>query len=195
MKFVDLSEHLRSLRPGRSHSAAMRVMEVWQAAIKCPKNGIGEIFYNETRLPSPFLGLFSRWKIAGGQDIAEIFVHKPHPSSHKRRLEPHWKELVIIKELMHCWSPKASFVGTPSTAETLVNTLTAPLGPFVGMGKSDYGALLAAAEVILPCSLVRAAMDKGKEPAQIAHEHGLHPEIMAFICRHDTLDMMAKGSL
>lgn len=198
MKFVELSSHLRKLRQdktGRAPSAAMRVMEVWQAAIACQVNGISDIFYNETKLPAPLLGFFSRMRNADGREVADIFVHRPHPSSTKRRLAPHWKEFVIIKELMHCWSPSSTYVGSPDAAAELINTLNTPSGPFGAMAASDYMALLAAAEVIMPCSQIKAAMEKGKDSDQLAHEQGVHTEIMGYICRHDIMEQRLDGSL
>jgi hypothetical protein len=192
MKFVELGKHLRKLRQdatGLSPLGAMRVMEVWQAAIRCPLNGISTIYYNETRLPAPLLGFFARLGGAQkGADIADIYVHKPHPHAHKRRLESHWKEFVIIKELMHCWSPKATYVGTSAQAAELLTTLNAPSGPFGAMAAADYMALLAAAEVIMPCSIIQEKLAAGKDITQFAHEQGLHPEIMAYISRHDILE-------
>lgn len=199
MKFVQLGQHLRRLRQeqtGRGPFSAMRVMEVWDAAIRCPDNGISRIFYNETRLPAPLLGFFARLRNDElGENIADIYVHRPHPHSNKRRLEPHWKEFVIVKELMHCWSPAGTYVGTPEKAAELLTTLNTPSGPFGAMAVADYMALLAAAEVIMPCAMIRHELKLGKEINQIAHEQGLHPEIMAYICRHDIMDQRLDGGL
>lgn len=191
MKFVDLSQHLRQLRSdaaGRNVNGAMNAMQVWQAAEMCPKNGISKVYYNETRMPAPLLGFFARMRGKDGEgDIADIYVHRPHPHAHKRRLEPHWKEFVIIKELMHCWSPESTYVGTPAQAAELLTTLNSS-GPFGAMAISDHIAILAAAEVIMPCAVIKNALASGKELAQLAHEQGLHPEIMAYIGQHDMLD-------
>lgn len=198
MKIVELSKHLRDLRivrTGRPVTAAMRVLEVWQGALDCDTNGISEIFYYETSLPSPLLGFFSRLKMDGAGDRATIFVHRPHGKSIKRRLEPHWKEFVIIKELMHCWSPQSSFVGTPKKAAELLSDLNTPSGPFGTMAKADYIALLAAAEVILPSKQIRADLARGKDFQQIGHEHGLHPDVAKYICQHDVLEARLKESL
>lgn len=198
MKFVDLSQHLRELRnnsSGRKPSAAMRGMEVWKAAIKCPDNGISAVFYNETKLPAPAYGFFSRLGDGNGNFIADIYVHKPHHKSEKRRLAPHWKEFVLIKELMHCWSPLSTYVGSPQAAAELLDTLNIPSGPFGRIAIADFIAVLAAAEVVLPYDIVKAAMGAGKETAQIAHEHGLHPEIVAYICRHDIMEERLIGCL
>lgn len=198
MKFTDLSKHLRQLREdrtGRPPTAAMRVMEIWQAALDCQTNGISRILYNEARLPSPLLGSFFRLRQAGQGDIADIYVHKPFPGSNKRRLDPHWKEFVIIKELMHCWSPEKTYVGTPAAAADLLSDLNTPSGPFSMVAKSDHVALLAAAEVILPGAQVRRALHQGKDSTQIGAEHGLHPAVAAYICRHDIIEERIRGSL
>ncbi|MCE2747366.1 MAG: hypothetical protein LW715_00875 [Rhodobacter sp.] len=199
MKFVELGKHLRKLRheaTGRSPLAAMSAMEVWQAAIRCPDNGISTIYYNETRLPAPLLGTFVRLRgPQKGADIAYIYVHRPHHQSPKRRLAPHWKEFVIIKELMHCWSPEATYTDTSAKAAELLTTLNTPSGPFGAMAVADYMALLAAAEVIMPCDLIQEKLAAGKDANQLAHEQGLHPEVMAYICRHDILGQRVNGSL
>ena len=96
---------------------------------------------------------------------------------------------------MHYWSPAETYVGTPSAAAELLTTLNAASGPFGAVATSDYMALLAAAEVIMPCALIRDAMDRGKEVNQLATEQGLHPEIMAYVCRHDIMEQRINGSL
>lgn len=198
MKFVDLGLHLRELRSaaaGRNIAGAMRVMEVWQAAENCPKNGIAKILFNETRMPAPLLGFFARMKEdATGMDIADIYIHKPHPHAHKRRLAPHWKEFVVIKELMHCWSPSPTYVGTPAQAAELLTTLNSS-APFGAMASADYRALLAAAEVIMLCEQIRRELDAGKEVAQIAHENGLHVDVMRYISQHDMMLSRQTGCL
>jgi len=169
-------------------------MEVWDAAIACPNNGITQIYYSETKLPAPGLGFFARMIRNGEGDTAEIFTHRPHPSSQKRRLSQHWKEFVIIKELMHCWSPRLTYVGDPSAAADLLTDLNT-LSPVGAVAISDLGALLAAAEVIMPCWLIKEMIAKGKTVPQIAAEQGLHPDVMAAICRHDLMEQRLTGSL
>jgi hypothetical protein len=199
MKIVDLGKHLRKLRhdrTGRALNAAMRVGEVWQGALDCDSNRISQIFYYETRLPSPLLGFFSRLEKEDSGDIATIFVHRPYPKSNKRRLAQHWKEFVIIKELMHCWSPRSSYVGTPEEVAELLSDLNTPSGPFgTPMAKSDYMALLAAAEVILSGELTKRELAQGKDFQQIGHEHGLHPDVAKYICRHDIIEARLSESL
>ena len=197
MKFVDLSRHLRQLRSdrtGRLASSAMNAIEVWQGALECPQNGIGQIYYNDANLPAPLLGFFARMRGPLG-DVADIYVHKPHGKSNKRRLARHWKEFVIIKELMHCWSPTRTYNGTANVAADLLSDLNTPSGPFGVTAQADYVAILAAAEVILPGAPVKKAIAQGKEIAQIAVEHALHPELVAYICRHDILEARMHGSL
>ncbi len=195
MKFVELATHLRALRQNRPPEAAMSVMEVWSAAIACPLNGVSQVVLNEARLPSPLLGFFSRLQSQGKGDIAAIYVHKPHPKQHKRRMEKHWIEFVIIKELMHCWSPVATYVGTPKGAADLLTSLNTPSGPFGAPAKSDYMAILAAAEVIMPWSQIADAQRRGKDLIQLGHEHGLHPHIMGYISQHDMMENRKTGSL
>jgi hypothetical protein len=146
MKYVDLAQHVHELRFARSKrtiGVAMRVMEVWNAAIDCPKNGITEICYYETALPRPFDGLFARLNDSSGlRGIAAIFVHKSLPK--------HWKEFVAIKEMMHCWSPGKSYVGTPEDVARLVVALSARTPRYSPRVAADHAAVLAAAEVMLP---------------------------------------------
>lgn len=170
-------------------------MEVWKGALECPKNGITEIFCNDARLPAPVYGAFFRLNGPDGSSVADIYLHRPRDDSNKRRLPAHWREFMLIKELMHCWSPPETFVGTPDKAAELLTDLNTLSGPFGSMAQSDIIAVLAAAEVVLPYELCRHEMGRGKEPEQIGHEQSIHPAIAAYICRHDILEWRKDGCL
>ena len=189
MKYVDLAQHihgLRAKRTGRPIGAAMRVSEVWNAAIDCPQNGISEILYYETNLPRPFAGMFFRLvDSTANREIAAIYVEK--------NLDNHWKEFIAIKEMMHCWSPGKSYVGTPKDAEHLVDELCSKSGPYTPKVIADSSAIHAAAEVMLPHFTVERQLALGMDSKQIAFSHGLHPEITEMICRFDLLHKRKNG--
>ena len=189
MKYVDLSQHLHELRAaktGRPIGASMLLSEVWTAALDCPRNGISEIRYFETDLPTPFDGAFFRLR-NDSLEIAAIYVQKDH--------DLHWREFIAIKELMHCWSPHKTYVGTPQAAKDLVSALTRKNGPYMPNVAEDNGAVLAAAEVILPHSTARWHLDRGHDTKQIAASQNLHIDVVDMICRHDILAARLNGSL
>jgi hypothetical protein len=193
MKFVDLAQHLhelRAARTGRPIGAAMTVFEVWNAAIDCTTNGISEILYFEAELPRPFDGMFFRLNESGGsREKAVIFVDK--------RLEKHWKQFVAIKEMMHCWSPGKSYVGTADDAKSLVEALSSKTSAsrYTQSVAADNSAILAAGEVILPHFTVERYIKQGMDFAQIAFSQGLHPDIAEIICRLDMLHARKSGQL
>lgn len=191
MKYVDLSQHLHELRfkrTGRAIGAAMSLMEVWNAAIDCHLNGISEIRYYETSLPRPFDGLFVRMvKSDQSSTIGVIYVDKNQPK--------HWREFAAIKELMHCWSPGKTYVGTPEEAKNLIDALNTQTGRYSSIAASDEGAVHAAAEVMLPHYTVERHLGLGHDYQQIAASHGLHPEVAQMICRFDLLHKRKNGNL
>lgn len=188
--FVELSEHiheLRAARTGRSPGFAMRYGEVWQSALDCPKNGISEIFlYEDIEIPKPFSGMFVRL-VTDNTNHGLVFVD--------RNLDEHWREFAIVKELMHCWSPGHTFVGTPAAVKDLVAAHVAAATPYPASLASDNKAILAAAEVILPSYSAERYLGLGKDFAQIAFECGLDETLVSFICRHDMLQARKNGHL
>ena len=197
MTFVELSKYLRQMRAnrsGRPFSAAMRAMEVWQCAIECESNGVAEIIYSEVRLPRPFDGVFSRHRpIGGGGDLVEIFVHRPN--SKAKQIPSHWKEFIVIKELMHCWSPASTFQGTPAAVSDLVNDLNTPASRYGTGAAADQSAIFAASEVILDHETVERSLAEKVSLDEIAVRHGLHPEIVNFICQHHFMAERKSGRL
>lgn len=191
MRFSELSQHIHELRYASTKRAIGRGMsftEVWHAAISCPKNGVDSILYYETDLPKPFHGVFTRLEDnKTGETIVAIYVHKS--------LEQHWKEFVATKELMHCWSPGETRVGTLETSKQLVTSLTTKQGPYTPNAIADAAAVHAAAEVILPHYTAERHLEQGQDFAQIAFSHGLHQEIVEMICRHDMLQERKNGTL
>lgn len=192
MKFVDLSQHLRELRfrrSGREMHSAMTAIEVWKGALECQHNGIGQIVLKETALPRPFDGMFARMKSRGepALDLGVVFLGESVPT--------HWVEFVVIKELMHCWSPKNTFVGDPDEVAQLVTALNMRSTRYTANVASDLLAIQAAAEVILPHYVVDRALSTGVEIIELGHRHGLHPEVAELICRHDILSLRRNGSL
>lgn len=191
MKYVELSQHLHELRhqrTGRVIGAAMSVVEVWNAAIDCNLNDISEIRYRETKLPRPFDGQFVRMTNADEtRAIGVVYVDRDLPK--------HWKEFVAIKEMMHCWSPGSTWVGTPTSAASLVNALNSKSSRYTAIAAADRGAVLAAAEVILPHYAVERHLGLGHDYLQIASSHGLHPEVAEMICQFDVLQQRKNGHL
>lgn len=191
MKYVELAQHLhelRAARTGRPVGAGMSVMEVWSSLIESPKTGVTEIRYFEADLPRPFDGLFARLnRTEGPGEVAAIYVRK--------NLEPHWKEFVAIKEMMHCWAPGKTYDGTPSDAKNLVEALCSKAGRYTPSVAVDMGAILAAAEVILPSFTVERHLKLGHDFSQIAASHGIHPDIAEMICRFDLLHNRKNGEV
>lgn len=190
MKFSELSQHIHELRyeaTGRAIGRGMRCMEVWSAALKCPKNGVDAIRYYEADLPEPVHGVFSRLDHKDGTTYAVIYVQKT--------LDQHWKEFITIKELMHCWSPGDTRVATREASRLLVKALTTKQGPYTPNVAADSAAVFAAAEVILPHYTVERHIAEGIDFEEIAVRHGLHPAITKMICQHEVLQARKNGSL
>jgi hypothetical protein len=191
MKYVDLAQHLHELRAsqsGRAVGAAMTMVEVWSALIASPTTGIAEVRYFEASLPRPFDGLFVRLRSDDeAREIAAVYVEKSLPN--------HWREFVAIKEMMHCWSPGLTYDGTPADAKNLVDALCNKAGRYTPSVVADKGAILAAAEVILPSFTVERHLKLGHDWAQIASSHGLHPDVVEMICRFDILHNRRNGEI
>lgn len=190
MKFSELSQHIHELRyqaTGRAIGRGMRCMEVWSAAIVCPKNGVDAIRYYEADLPSPVHGVFTRLDHEDGTTIAVIYVQKA--------LDKHWKEFITIKELMHCWSPGETRVATSESSRLLVKALTTKQGPYTPNVAADSAAVFAAAEVILPYYTVERHLGEELDYQEIAVRHDLHPDIVKMICAHEVLQARKNGSL
>lgn len=190
MKYSELSQHIHELRyaaTGRAIGRGMSFTEVWSAAIACPKNGVDDIRYYETNLPKPFHGLFARLEHENGKTIVAIYVHE--------KLDQHWKEFVATKELMHCWSPGETRVGTLEASKQLVTSLITKQGPYTPNAMADDAAVHAAAEVILPHYTAERHLEQGHDFAQIAFSHGLNQEIVEMICRHDMLQIRKNGTM
>lgn len=191
MKFSELSQHIHELRyeqTGRQIGRGMTVAEVMQAALMCPKNGVDAIKYYEANLPKPIDGKFARLDNKENNDtIAAIYVRKALPEQ--------WREFVAIKELMHCWSPGSTRVGSAAAARQLVKSLTTKQTAYTPNVAADDAAVYAAAEVILPHYTVERHRDEGLDFQEIAHRHGLHVEVVEMICRHDVLHTRKEGTL
>ncbi|WP_028710999.1 hypothetical protein [Paracoccus pantotrophus] len=190
MRFVELAEHLHNLRlekSGRPAGAAMTVSEVWNGVYASSKTSISELRYYEAELPRPFDGMFVRLRADDESERALILVHKHLPK--------HWKEFAAIKEMMHCWSPPQTFVGSPESVKKLVSALCDKKGRYTPSVAADSGAILAAGEVILPHYRVERHIEQGHDAAAIANAHGLHPEVAELICRLDFLHHRKNGSL
>ena len=190
MKFSELAQHIHELRyeaTGRAIGRGMSCSEVWNAALKCPKNGVDDVRYYEADLPKPVHGLFVRLDHKDGRTIAVIYVQKS--------LDRHWKEFVTIKELMHCWSPGITRVATHEASRLLVKALTTKQGPYTPNVAADSAAVFAAAEVILPHYTVERHIAEEIDFIEIATRHGLHSEIVEMICRQEVLQARKNGSL
>jgi hypothetical protein len=166
----------------------MTVSEVWSAAIDCPNNGISEVIVKEANLPTPFDGLFARMSDAGGtREKAVIYV--------RRNLEAHWQEFVAVKEMMHCWSPGKTYVGTTQNAKHLVSALVNRAGKYTSSAAADDNAIFAAAEVMLPHYTLERHIAQETEVAEIALQHNLHHDIADMICRIELLPRRKNGHL
>jgi hypothetical protein len=159
----------------------MSHVEVWQCIAESQLTEIKEVLYFDRQLPNRFDGLFVR---AG--TTALILTDC--------RLPKHFKEFVAIKEMMHCWSDPDAYVKTPTEAGALVESLIGK-GRYTASVAADNGAILAAAEVILPHGQVEWHHSVGHDHAQIAVHHNLHPEIVELICRFDVLHARKNGHL
>lgn len=191
MRFIELSEYLHQLRfeqSGRGIGYRMTAMEIWTLAQNCKKNGITKVFVKEACLPPSFDGTFARMTSeAGDGDICYIFINE--------ELDNHWKEFVIAKELMHCWSPGKTYIGEPDKAANLVEALTARSGKYTAAVAADAGAIVAAAEVILPHYTLERDFARELPLEEIASRHNLHPDVAKTICSIDLMNMRKSGCL
>jgi len=189
LKYTDLSQHLHLLRhnaTGRPVGAAMSVVEVWNAIIASELTSIEEIRFFEAELPSPCDGLFTRLlNSKDGNEVAAVYVRKD--------LDKHWKEFVAIKEMMHCFTPGSKYINGPKDAAGLVEALASRSPRYTPAVAADDGAILAAAEVILPHYTVERLMQAGQDLTQIAHHHGLHVDVVQQICRLDFIHHRKNG--
>lgn len=190
MKFSHVSEQLRKQRAaksGRSMNAAMRVQEIWNEVEETSLSPIGKIFLSIERLERPIDGMFVRLvNLADGPDRAHIFVHAELPD--------HWQEFVAVKEIMHCFTPPEKFASTPLAVSQLFDELSNDDMPYSPRIAADDDGILAAAEMILPHNVVEPMIAEGMDHDQIAVHHGLHPDVVKFICRMDIIHMRKNGS-
>ena len=191
MKILELSQYLHQLRYTQTKRAIgyrMTAMEIWSLAQLCPKNGINEILVKDADLPAPFDGMFVRLANKSGEgDRAVIFV--------RRSLALHWKEFVIAKELMHCWSPGESYVTNSSRAKSLVAAFTGKAKKYTALVAGDSMAVVAAAEVMLPLFTLERDFAKEIPLEEIAHRHNLHIEVAEMICSLELIWHRKNGSL
>jgi hypothetical protein len=191
MKHTDLADHIHNLRlkrSGRPVGSAMRVMEVWNAAEECELNGISKIYLKLTELPRPFDGLFVRQRhLSTGVSIATVYIDN--------RLPKHWQEFVAIKEMMHCWSPESTYVGSPAEVKSLVEAMSSKKMRYSQSVAADNNAIIAAAEVILPHYRVEEMVAQGLDYREIAHRQGLHQDVAELICSIEILSLRKNGSL
>lgn len=189
MKYTELSQHLHLLRhtaTGRPVGAAMRASEVWSAIAASNQTSIEEIRFFEAELPRPCDGLFARMlNPETGREMAVIYIRKS--------LEKHWKEFVAIKEMMHCFTPGAKYISGPKEAASLVEALASRSPRYTPAVAADDGAILAAAEVMLPHYTVERLIQAGQDLAQVAHHHGLHVDVVQEVCRLDFIYHRKNG--
>lgn len=191
MKVVELAEHLhklREVRTGRRRGAAMSVMDVWNCVESSQLTDINVLLYFDRELPRPVDGLFARLEVPGQPGQFGVIVTNKH-------LPKHWKEFVAIKEMMHCWSSKDTYNGTPAVASDLMGALVnKAAGRYAVSADADKAAILAACEVILPHEKVDWHIAQGHDHAQIAVHHGLHPDVISLICQFDFLHARKNGA-
>ena len=168
-------------------NAAMRVQEIWSAVEESTLTSIGKIFLSIENLERPVDGMFVRLANLGdGPDMAHIFIH--------RELPAHWREFVAVKEIMHCFTPPEKFASTPLAVSQLFDELSDVDMPYTPRIAADDDGILAAAEMILPHNIVESMIAAGMEMEQIAIHHGLHPDVVKFICRLDIIHARKNGS-
>ncbi|WP_156477999.1 hypothetical protein [Acetobacter malorum] len=191
MLFTELSEYLHRLRfekCGRAIGYRMTAMEIWDLALACKRNGITKIYVKETVLPPSFDGTFVRMTSEKGDgDVCYVYLNENLPS--------HWKEFVIAKELMHCWSPGKTYIGEPERAGQLVQALTTTSGKYTASVAADVGAIVAAAEVMLPIYTLERDLAKSLSTEEIASRHNLHPDVAKTICSIELMHMRKNGCL
>ena len=192
MKIAELAQHLHQLRhnrSGRAIGSAMTVGEVWASVLESDKTSIDRIDVHIEDLPRPVDGMFSRLVLPGDpeEEIAAVYVH--------RELERHWKEFIIIKEMMHCFTPMDGYCSTPEEAKQLLTALVQQGGRYTLNVAADDAGIIAAAEVILPHKTVESHLAQGLDTDEIAARHGLHPDIVSEICRVDIMHYRKNGKL
>lgn len=192
MKITELAQHLHQLRhnkSGRAVGNGMNVSEVWECILLSNKTSIDRIDVHIEDLPSPIDGSFARIVLSGGseEEIAAVYVNKDLPK--------HWRDFVIIKEMMHCFTPMEGYSSTPDDAKMLLNALVKRGGRYTLNVAADDAGILAAAEVILPHKTVEALQAVDQDADQIATRHGLHPDIVREICRVDIMHYRKNGSI
>ena len=167
----------------------MTVGEVWESVLQSDKTSIDRIDVHVEALPRPVDGMFSRLVLPGTpeQEIAAVYVHNALPT--------HWKEFIIVKEMMHCFTPMDGYCSTPEDATQLLTALVQRGGRYTLNVAADDAGIVAAAEVILPHKTVESLQALGLGSEEIAHRHGLHPDIVAEICRVDIMHYRKNGKL
>ena len=168
----------------------MRASEVWEAILESDKTSIDRIDVHIESLPRPIDGMFARLVLPEGVnsgEVAAVYVHKELPS--------HWREFIIIKEMMHCFTPMQGYCSTPADAAQLLRALVQRGGKYTLNVAADDAGILAAAEVILPHKTVESHIAQELDTDEIAHRHGLHPEIVDEICRVDIMYHRKNGTL
>lgn len=202
MKFTELSEHLHELRHKRSNGAIakgymMSAMDIWRGALESDLNTIADIRVLIDTLPPGFEGLFIRFK----QKKHEHSKQKKHENviiATGIGLSRARQRFVIAKELMHCWSPKPSYVSEAEAAAKLALALT--LSSTIDENtlkdvKADRAAQTAAAEVILPHYVIEKDIRDEISLEEMASRHNLDMEIAREICPHYTLTARKTGTL
>lgn len=167
----------------------MMVSEVWAAILESDKTSIDRIDVHIEDLPRPVDGMFARIVLPGNpeQEIGAVYVHDGLPK--------HWRDFIIIKEMMHCFTPMDGYCSTPEDAEKLLQALVKRGGRYTLNVAADDAGIIAAAEVILPHKTVESLQAVGLDTDEIANRHGLHPEIVAEICRVDIMHYRKNGTL
>jgi hypothetical protein len=192
VKITDLAQHLHQIRhnkSGRAIGNAMVVSEVWDCVLSSDKTSIDRIDVHITDLPKPVDGMFARVATPGlpEQEIAAVFVNISLPV--------HWRDFIIIKEMMHCFTPMTGYCSTPKDAKGVLNVLVQRGGRYTLNVAADDAGILAAAEVILPHKIIESLLAVGQDTDQIATRHGLHPEIVKEICRVDIMHYRKNGTI
>lgn len=195
LKITELAQHLHQLRhnkSGRAIGAAMNVGEVWEAVLLSDKTSVDRIDVHIQELPRPVDGMFSRIVLPGGdgsaeQELAAVFVDAKLPN--------HWRDFIIIKEMMHCFTPMDGYCSTPGEATQLLQALVKRGGRYTLNVAADDAGIIAAAEVILPHKTAESLLAIGMDTTEIANRHGLHPEIVAEICRMDIMHYRKNGNI
>ena len=192
MKITELAQHLHQLRhnkSGRAIGAAMNVGEVWNAILQSDKTSIDRIDVHLEELPRPVDGMFARVVLPGPpeQEMAAVFVHGSLPR--------HWRDFIIVKEMMHCFTPMDGYCSTPEDAAGLLNALVKRGGRYAINVAADDAGIVAAAEVVLPHKTVESLLALGLSTHEIAARHGLHPDIVSEICRVDIMHYRKNGTI